>query len=365
MQASDHRAGGPPAQSERSTGDAAGASSEGPAPAHLSTVLRHNRRRIIVGVAVSAGLLWLALRAIGWDALRQSIASASMRWVAVALVGYWIELALRAARWRVILEPVKALSFGRVAKTLIVGYAANNVLPVRLGELFRADFIARRCRVSRLAAIATIVVERLLDMVVVLLCAAVGIGWEIASNASLEASPVARNLLVGLLVVALVVSAVLVVVYAAPFGALTRRLPQRFPRLGLALEAIKTGIASLRQPRMLARVGALSVLVWAANGVAMWTILRAVSISPSVELVLLVIGVAGIAAAIPSAPANIGTLQFAFITVGAIAGYSASSGFAAASLIQFFFLGSVTAVGAALYALWSWRSRTVAPAASG
>ncbi len=358
MQPTDPDAAGP-SQAAPMPLNAASASGEGPRPAHLSTLLRHNRNRIILGVAVSGGLLWLALRSIGWEALRASIASASMSSVAVALACYWVELALRASRWRAILRSVKALSFPQVAKALLVGYAANNVLPARLGELFRADFIARRYRVSRLSALATIFVERLLDMLVVLLCAAVGIGSQLADEAGHAASPLAKNVIAGVLLVAMVVCGALLFVYLLPRQS-SGRLRVRFPWIGAAVEAVRTGIVSLKQPRTLARVGALSALVWLVNGLEMWIILQSVGITPSAQLVMLVIGIAGIAAAIPSAPASIGTLQFAFITVGAVAGYSKSSGFAAASLIQFFFLGSVTAVGALLYAIWSWRGRPAA-----
>src|SRR4029077_3917656 len=58
------------------------------------------------------------------------------------------------------------LSFGKVFNGLLVGYAANYVLPARLGELVRADFLGRRYAVPRLSVIGTIVVERLFDVIV-------------------------------------------------------------------------------------------------------------------------------------------------------------------------------------------------------
>ena len=93
--------------------------------------------------------------------------------------------------------------------------------------------------------------------------------------------------------------------------------------------------------------------------------LNAVGISPPPATLVLLVGMSGLAAAIPSAPANLGTLQFAFITVLATVGHSAAVSFAAASLVQVFFLGSVTIVGAVLYGAWSLRSESWSAHGSG
>jgi uncharacterized membrane protein YbhN (UPF0104 family) len=88
----------------------------------------------------------------------------------------------------------------------------------------------------------------------------------------------------------------------------------------------------------------------------MAAVLRAVGVVPNATVMLLVLGVSGIAAALPSSPAGIGTLQFAFVTVLAATGHSPTAGFAAALLVQIFLLGSVTLVGVILFALWGLRS---------
>src|SRR5262249_13382685 len=89
-----------------------------------------------------------------------------MAWLAPAIATYWIGLMLRSWRWGIILAPVRRLNFLQVFHGLLVGYAANYVLPARLGELVRADFLGRRHGISRLSIIGTIVVERLFDIVV-------------------------------------------------------------------------------------------------------------------------------------------------------------------------------------------------------
>jgi uncharacterized protein (TIRG00374 family) len=327
-----------------------------PNAARLSVrALRHNGVRVAVGLTISAVLLWLMLRSIDSEELTRTLGAASPQWICLALVFYWLELAVRAQRWRTILRPVRDFPFSPVASTLLVGYSANNVFPARLGELFRADFIGRRYGISRLSAIGTIFIERLLDMVSVIACAAVGMLWTMSHTLVAGATAVNRMLVGGL-----VVSGLLVGLGAAFIYTMTTYSPhwldRRFPRIRAGIDSVKVGLLSIRQPRRFAVLAGLSVLAWLVNASATWAILNAVGISPQPAILMLLIGMSGLAAAIPSAPANLGTLQFAFITVLATAGYSAAVSFAAASLVQVFFLGSVTLAGAVIYGSWSLRT---------
>lgn len=324
-----------------------------PLPLRLAAdALRHNGVRVAFGLTVSGVLLWLMLRSIDGAELARAMRSASPRWIAAGLGCYWLELALRAQRWRAILQPVRAFAYPPVASALLVGYAANNVLPARLGELFRADFIGRRHGMSRLSAIGTIFIERLLDMFAVIACAALGMLWAMGSALAAGPAQVNRMLAGGLLAAAVAVGLASALVYAA-IAHPPRWLGKRFPLALAAVDAVRTGLLSVRQPRRMASLAALSAAAWSVNALSTWAMLNAVGISPPPAVLLLVIGLSGLAAAIPSAPANIGTLQFAFVTVLGASGFSAAAAFAGASLVQVFFLGSVTIAGSAIYGAWS------------
>lgn len=326
-----------------------------PVPLRVAAdALRHNGVRVVFGLAVSGVLLWLMLRSIDTGELARALRSASAQWIAAGLAFYWIELGLRAQRWRTLLQPVRALSFAQVASALLVGYAANNVLPARLGELFRADFIGRRHAMSRLSAIGTIFIERLLDMVAVIACAALGMLWAMGSARAAGSPEVNRMLAGGLIGAAAVVGLAAALVYAA-IAHPPRWLGRRFPLALAAVDAVRTGLLSVRQPRRIAALATLSAAAWSVNALATWAMLNAVGISPRPAVLLLVIGMSGLAAAIPSAPAGIGTLQFAFVAVLGAAGHPAAASFAGASLVQVFFLGSVTIAGALVYGAWSLR----------
>jgi len=111
--------------------------------------------RTSVAFAISGGLLWFTLRAIDLRELERVLRSSSLTWIGVSLAVYWLEIAMRSMRWRMLLRPVAALTFGQVVLSLVIGYAANNALPARLGEVFRAHFVGKRYNLSRAAAMAT------------------------------------------------------------------------------------------------------------------------------------------------------------------------------------------------------------------
>jgi hypothetical protein len=316
--------------------------------------------RILASAFVSGLLLWLALRSVAIRDLGPLLLSVNAGWIIVGLAGYWLELTVRAARWQRILQPVRALQYGQVASALLIGYAANNVLPARLGELFRADLVGRRHGISRLSAVATVVVERMLDLLAVVACAACALLLFMTGHSELLGSLAATLLLVVLLLGA---GAILTVAIESDLLSVWLR---RLPRVSMWLRAFADGLAALRRPGLLASLIGLSASVWALNAVAMWALLRALGVTPDAATILLLIGASGIASALPSAPAGVGTLQYVFVTVLAWAGLSPTVGFAAALLVQVFLLGSATLAGAALYfSGWARRPGLTSDAASG
>jgi glycosyltransferase 2 family protein len=128
-----------------------------------------------IGLAVRAFFVWLALRGVSEKELRTLLAGVSLKWVALALALYAGSMFFRVVRWHNLLSALVSVSRGRVAEALLVGYAFNNLLPARLGELVRADYAKRRFGVSRSAVLGSIVVERLLDGFIVVLCLSGGL----------------------------------------------------------------------------------------------------------------------------------------------------------------------------------------------
>jgi uncharacterized protein (TIRG00374 family) len=127
--------------------------------------------RIWFGLLVTAGSLWIVMRDVPFSQVARAIAHA--RWgvlVALSVPAYLLVQYLRALRWRHLTDPIRPLSTGALFRSVSVGFMANNIFPLRMGEVVRAWYLARETGVSAAAVFGTVILERVLDtlMVVVL-----------------------------------------------------------------------------------------------------------------------------------------------------------------------------------------------------
>jgi glycosyltransferase 2 family protein len=98
------------------------------------------------------------------------LADARLPWVAAAVAASVLAIVLRAQRWRLLLRPVAAVPFGASFSATAIGFAASSVLPLRLGEVIRPALLARRVGFGVTPALSSVVLERLFDMLFVILC---------------------------------------------------------------------------------------------------------------------------------------------------------------------------------------------------
>src|SRR3989442_3410196 len=124
--------------------------------------------RTIVVLTLATALVAVFLRNVNLWSVAVEITRARPLWLALSLLTTFVNLAIRALRWRYLLEPLGKASFGNAFRATAVGFAANSVLPARAGEVIRPYFLSRHEPMSATGAFATIIVERLLDTVTVL-----------------------------------------------------------------------------------------------------------------------------------------------------------------------------------------------------
>ena len=121
-----------------------------------------------LGMLISALLLFFALRGLKLGEAWQALRGAQYLWllpgVAVYFVGVWV----RAWRWHYLLRPLKTISTRTMFPIVTIGYMGNNIYPARAGEVLRAVILKRREGVSVSASLATVIVERVFDGVVML-----------------------------------------------------------------------------------------------------------------------------------------------------------------------------------------------------
>lgn len=134
-----------------------------------STPKRQPAWQAIAVLLLTAGLLWLAFRDIDLVEAWRATLRADWLWILAAIAVTIQTYVLRAWRWQVLLAPLGRPSFRNAFRTTVIGFAANLLLPARAGEVLRPYLLSRAEPISAASGFATVVVERLLDLVTVLL----------------------------------------------------------------------------------------------------------------------------------------------------------------------------------------------------
>jgi len=285
------------------------------------------RLRVVAGVGVSIALFVYLLRSVDLPELGGQLALTRWWWVVPAVAVGPLGLWARAIRWQY-LFPRNFEPPGLVAANMI-GYMANNLLPLRAGELVRVYVAARRLREQRRDSFgsslwlagATVVVERVLDSLTLVLFLAVLIffipvprAFEYAAALILAADAIAAAALVSLAI--------------APDH--SRRLLARLCRRWPALEARATGVLDIfgrglegvRTPAHLAPLMAWTVIAWVLPALGAWALLRAVHLDLPLLAGWTVLTFVGFGISIPSAPGYIGVWHAAAVLALSMFGVS-------------------------------------------
>lgn len=259
-----------------------------------------------IGVAVSVGALALSARSLRIDDVVDALTAANYLWLFPALAVLLIGLVLRARRWQLLFHPVSGLSLGNLFGAMNVGYMLNSLLPFRVGELGRAYVIGKVEDVGWVHALTTIVVERLLDVLLVI--ALLLILLPFVDEPSWATGP-ALVLGVSILVLATLLAAIS---RARRFALhvvewLLRPAPERLRgRLRESAEAALDGFATLGHPPVLLRAGGWSVIAWAFSSLYMYFVLLAFDLELTYAAPLLVMVATALGMIVPSSPGAIG-----------------------------------------------------------
>jgi uncharacterized protein (TIRG00374 family) len=281
-----------------------------------------------LGVLVSALFLWLALRGLRLGEVGAAVAQANLWWLIPGITAYFLAVWARAWRWHFLLRPVKAIPTRAMFPIVAIGYMGNNIYPARAGEVLRAVVLKRRAGVPVSASLATIIVERIFDGVVMLafvllnlprlasLTADSGFVGNIQDVAVWGAAVFA-------LALALFLLAAMFPQPAARAGTrlITRLTPKRFHArlLGIAGKFLD-GLASLRSPANALMVFFTSAVIWLLETGKYWLVMHAFSFRVDFFTLMLMNGIVNLATTLPAAPGYVGTFDAPGIAVLKAAG---------------------------------------------
>ncbi len=317
-----------------------------------------NWRRVAVGtfgVVIGGVFLWLALRHVDPRDLERALREMDSKWLIASVAIYLAAIGLRCLRWSILLRATGTVKWRHAAEALVTGFAANYVLPGRVGELFRADYARRVFNMSRFTALGTIVVERVCDGVVLVCALWIGFAWILLTR--LAAPEKAWVLLVGTAASILFGAALIFILLSQRIDlrrfAVMESIATRWDRLIEGVASVLRGHATV--------VVVCSIGVWILEVVALASVVRSFGVSLSPPESLMLLGLASLSTLVPTAPGYVGTFQLVFAQVFRMFGYPQATGIIAATAMQIFCFGTVTILGGIVLLSRSgitiWRAR--------
>ena len=280
----------------------------------MSTVTTKGKWKTIAGAAISLFFIYLATRRVVASEVLRALGQVDYLYLLPVLAAVLLGVFLRSWRWRFLLAPVARAKKRDLFASLSIGYMVNTVMPAHLGEFVRAWHCARNTGAASGSIFATIVVERLIDVVSLLLLLGLALlvfpfpTWVRHSGTIMLA-----------LVVALSVLLLLLKKFKRASLAACERLLRFLPGASAArvrgmLEGFICGVSPLRRRRHYAAVAVLSLVIWASYALTYQLLFYAFGFVARYRLpwsaALVAMVITTISVVVPSSPGYIGTFHY-------------------------------------------------------
>jgi uncharacterized membrane protein YbhN (UPF0104 family) len=270
-------------------------------------------RKLLVLLALSLIVVivayWVWGREFDWSLFLSSRKTVKAGWLAASIGATMLTYWFRALRWQVLLAPLKAIRLPSLFSITIIGFSAIFMLG-RAAELARPIWLSRREKIALTGSVATIVVERFLDMIMLIL--AFGLALLMADMPGGESSPTVALLKRASWVIAGVAGAALISLFILRSNAawIVGKIP--FRRVASWMDSFLQGLSFLQDGRSLALVFLQSVGLWILIALQFWFMLLGMNFSLSAASATVVMVGAGIGS-IAQIPAIGGGFQAGYI----------------------------------------------------
>lgn len=304
--------------------------------------------RLISGLFFAILFLWLIARQVDLKDIENALDGIHFGWVIGAVIAFFSGYALRIERWRLMLKvDAPQLVWKDCAGPFFVSFSINNIFPFRAGDVLRTFAFSKHLGVSSGIIVATLFVERLLDllMIVIFLCISLFI-FQLDSNLFFS---------IGSVTLALIIAAIMIFLFFpkvfVPFlKGLCRFLERVSPNFGRKVtfeinKSINT-LQHLSGGGTMVKLMALSFLAWLAEGFVFWFAALALPSSISIaESAWFAMPVGTLSTLIPSTPGYVGTFDYFVIRAMIKIGNSLPASTAYAMLVHLLIWLPPTIVG--------------------
>jgi len=273
--------------------------------------------KFLLGVLISVSFLYLALRGLQFDQVWDTLQNANYFWLLPGIAVYFMAVWVRAWRWHYLLRPLKNIPTKTMFPIVAIGYMGNNIYPARAGEFLASIVLKRKEGIPISAALATIIVERIFDGVVML--AFVFLNLPELAKLTSDSGFVGNIQNLAIWGAAAFIGALVIFLLAAMFPKTTEKWAQFFidhlvphkwrDKISSLAFRFLSGLESLRSPWEALMVFFTSVLIWLLETGKYWFVMHAFPFEVSFFALMLMNGIVNLATTIPSAPGYVGTFD--------------------------------------------------------
>lgn len=318
------------------------------------------------GLLATIAFTYLALRGVDFGAVKEALQESNLAWLAPAVAVLALAVFLRALRWRYLFAPETRPSVRAVTSAYLIGQFFNSILPLRAGEAARIVALSRRTKRPRGETAATVLLERVYDVLVLLALLFVLVPW-LPRVSWLGAAAIVGIVGVGLFAVVIVILAVYgdrpLLLLLTPLRMVPAIRPERIAAIAANLGR---GLAAVRGVRSGLTAVILTASSWVVMGVSFWLLTLAFELPHSLLTGILVVIATNLAQILPSAPAALGVFEAA--TLLALASYGANRSVALSyavvlhlvNFLPYLILGPLALRGTPVAALRTGREEVVA-----
>ena len=280
--------------------------------------------RQLAGVGISVICLVLVFRKVDVGQLRSALENFKWHFLAFGLASLAIDYCARIQRWAVMLRAgdAEVTSFACTAPFL-GSITLNNVLPFRAGDLVRALVFPAAIGVRRVTATASLLLERLVDMLTLLL--SLGIGLSLSPVAHVpewlgrSVAGLAAGGCIALFALVVLNKSVLKMLTSLHAAATRRGASTVSNMLALVIDLTRDA-AGMSRPRVLAVLALLSAVVWVGETGLFWAVLHGLSIDAAFPASLTIMAVATLSTLVPSSPGYVGPFHLAAYSAAVMLG---------------------------------------------
>ncbi|MCD4655399.1 flippase-like domain-containing protein [bacterium] len=287
-----------------------------------------NFLKIFIGLLISVVFLWLVFRQIHLAEVWEAMQNLKIVWLLPAILVYFAGVWVRTTRWCILMRPVKKSTTSRFFPIYVISYMANNILPMRIGDIYRAYIVGKKEKVSKSASLVTIGVERIFDGLTMLALLSVAIMlFPIKHETVRQAVQIGSVLFLGAILICYVV--LLKKQWSEwLFKKFLSLVPDKFhSRLRSLFDDIHQGLDALKGGYETALVAALSLITWLIEALSYHLVFIAFGFNGPFHIAIATMALVNLMIIVPAAPGYFGPFELACVIILGKRGYGEITGF--------------------------------------